>query len=262
MENGASSLIARSSSPADALWSPMLVSSTLAHVAAVAILVWMPGVLGRLPPEQPREVMTISLGGAPGPRAGGMTPLGGRPVQQVIPEPPRTPQPVRPPAVRQPEMTVPQPEARRPPPPPREMLGSAPEEARGTVLTQGPREQLGSTVAVTGGQGMALGLSTGGGGTGGEIKLGDFCCPEFLQTMLALIQRNWSDKQPVAGATTVRFTIKRDGSVSAIDVARSSGYAALDLAAQRAVGLAKFPPLPAEYSNPELTINLIFQYQR
>ena len=33
---------------------------------------------------QPREIMTISLGGAPGPRAGGANPLGGRPVQRAI----------------------------------------------------------------------------------------------------------------------------------------------------------------------------------
>ncbi|MGE3840858.1 MAG: TonB family protein [Vicinamibacterales bacterium] len=255
------SLATRPVSPADSLWSSMIAASVAAHLMVIGILTWMPGLLGALPEEEPREVMSISLGGAPGPRAGGMTPMGGRAVQQARPEPPKVPPPVRPPAARTPEMTVPEREVKRPPPR-REMLGSAPEDARGSVPVQGPRERLGSTVADTGGEGMSLGLTTGGGGTGGEIKLGDFCCPEFLQTMLELIQRNWSAKQPVAGITTMRFTIRRDGSVGDIEVARSSGYAALDLAAQRAIGLSKFPPLPAAYPNPQLTVDLHFQYQR
>jgi TonB family protein len=157
-------------------------------------------------------------------------------------------------------MTVPTPRAR--PRPPRERVQSAPEEARGTTPTRGPRERLGSTIAETGGAGVGLGLSTGGGGTGGEINLGDFCCPEYLSTMLQLIQRNWNEKQQVGGVTTMRFTIRRDGTIGDIAVARSSGYTALDLAAHRALGLTRLPPLPAAYTNPQLTINLNFQYQR
>ena len=38
------------------------------------------------PQEAERNVMQISLGGAPGPRAGGMTPMGGRPMQAPAPE--------------------------------------------------------------------------------------------------------------------------------------------------------------------------------
>lgn len=239
----------------------MLVVSSIGHAVVLTALA-LGGGFDALRDDAPKTVMTISLGGAPGPRAGGMTPMGGRPVQQAVPEQPRArPEPVRPPAAKPPEMTVPLKDSR--PTPPRERLKvAAPEEARGTTPTRGPREQLGSTIAETGGQGIGLGLSTGGGGTGGEINVGDFCCPEYLSTMLQLIQRNWSEKQAVSGTVVVRFTIRRDGSVTGIEVARSSGFAALDLNAQRALGLTRLPPLPAAYSNPQLTINLSFQYQR
>jgi TonB family protein len=141
-------------------------------------------------------------------------------------------------------------------------VDAAPQEARGATPTRGPREQLGSAVAHTGGQGLGIGLSTGGGGTGGEINVGDFCCPDYLQTMLQLVQRNWNEKQQVAGITTMRFTIRRDGSIVDVEVARTSGYIALDLAAQRALVLTRLPPLPAAYTNPQLTININFEYHR
>jgi TonB family protein len=205
--------------------------------------------------------MTISLGGAPGPRAGGMTPMGGRPVQQAVAETPKArPEPVRPPAAKAPEMTIPEKAAKTSPS--RDRLSNAPQEARGKTPTRGPREQLGSAIAETGGQGLGLGLSTGGGGTGGDINVGNFCCPEYLSTMLQLIQRSWNQQQQVTGSTTMRFTIRRDGSMSDVQVAQSSGYAALDLASQRALMLTRLPPLPAAYTNPQLTIHLTFEYQR
>jgi TonB family protein len=244
-----------------AFW-PMLGISTVGHALVLGALVLVPGILGgQAVSDEPRVVMSISLGGAPGPRAGGMTPMGGRPIQSVTETPTARPQPVRPPAAKPPDMTMPTRDAR--PAPRREQLRSAPAEARGTTPTRGPREQLGSAIAETGGQGLGLGLSTGGGGgTGGEINLGDFCCPEYLSTMLQLIQRNWQEKQAVGGHATMRFTIRRDGSIVDVEVARSSGYTALDLAAQRALLLTRLPPLPAAYTNAELTINLNFQYQR
>jgi TonB family protein len=120
----------------------------------------------------------------------------------------------------------------------------------------------GNAVAQTGGTGIGFGLSTGGGGTGGEFSVGDFCCPEYLQTMLQIIQRSWNSKQQMAGTSAVRFTIRRDGSVTDVSVARPSGFAVLDLSAQRAVATARMPPLPSAYPNPELTITLTFEYQR
>lgn len=241
---------------------PMVGVSAAVHAVMLAVLAMAPGLLGLRPDEAPSTVMTVSLGGAPGPRAGGMTPMGGRPAQEVAPAPvPVRPEPARAPAAKTPAMTVPVKEA------PREKLPKSPvkagpAESTASAPTQAPRERLGSAVAETGGQGLGLGLSTGGGGTGGEINVGDFCCPEYLTTMLQLIQRNWNEKQQVGGTTTMRFTVRRDGTIADVQVATPSGFAALDLAAQRALALTKLPPLPPAYTNPQLTIHLNFQYQR
>ena len=233
----------------------------------VVVLVMFPNAWGAPAETQERDVMVISLGGAPGPRAGGMTPMGGRPVQEVAPAPPR-PEPVRPPAAKPPEMIEPlaKPTPRptppkpvpAPPPVPRETLSQA---LSRTPPVRGEQLQQGSAVAQTGGVGIGLGLSTGGGGSGGEINVGDFCCPDYLQTMLQIIQRGWNSKQQIAGTTAIRFTIGRSGAVSDVEVAKASGYTVLDFTAQRAVLTARLPPLPAAYRNPTLTLTINFQYQ-
>ena len=115
---------------------PMVVFSTLAHlVVVIALIVSQGSILGRHD-RAPAEVMTISLGGAPGPRSGGTNPLAGRPVQREVAEPPARPEPVRPPAAKTPEMSVPVPGKARPQP--REKFGEvkqAPEDARGRTPT-------------------------------------------------------------------------------------------------------------------------------
>jgi len=245
----------------------MVGASVLAHVLIVLLVVAADRLaIDGTSDEHP--VMTISLGGAPGPRSGGMTPLPGRAVQEVAPPaPPKPvpqPEPQRPPAAKPPAMTLPEraPKAARTPPattPPR----TAPTEARGTAPTTGPEIRRGNALIETGATGIAFGLSTGGGGgTGGEIDVSNFCCPDYLTTMVDLIQRNWNSKQQVAGTTTIRFTILRDGTVADVQVARPSGYTVLDLAAQRAVAMARMPPLPAAYRPERLTVHLNFQYQR
>ncbi len=234
--------------------------SLVVHVAAIVALLLAPPLSVTAPDEAERVVMRISLGGAPGARSGGMTPMGGRPIQQAIPlaEAPR-PRAIRPPAAATPEMTAPAARPTRPRPP----VQSAPEEARGRTPTQGPVEETGSAIADTGAKGIGFGLSTGGGGTGGYLDVANFCCPDYLSTMLQLVQRNWGSRQEVAGTTLVMFTIQRDGRLSDVAVERSSGYAALDITAQRALLLTRqLPPLPAAFPDDHLTVHLNFQYQR
>ncbi|MEW6322253.1 MAG: hypothetical protein AB1635_14335, partial [Acidobacteriota bacterium] len=95
--------------PAPAGLDRMVGISAVAHVVLVAVVALLPaGWLGHVADAEPEVVMTISLGGAPGPRAGGMTTLGGRPVQQEVPVEPKAPvRAVRPPAAREPEMVEP-----------------------------------------------------------------------------------------------------------------------------------------------------------
>lgn len=228
----------------------------------VAVLVAPSGLAGRKADAE-RDVMTISLGGAPGPRAGGMTSMGGQPVQQVVPpEPKARPEPPRAPAAKAPEMIEPTAKPAPKKPPVAEAPKAPVEQSFGKVPLKGTKLQTGNAIAQTGGTGIGFGLSTGGGGTGGEINLGDFCCPDYLETLLQIIQRNWDPKQQVSGVASVRFTILRDGSVTGAELAAPSGFAVLDLTAQRAILMSRFPPLPRAYSNNQLTITLSFRYQR
>ena len=239
---------------------PMVAASAAIHLGLIVFLLLMPEEWRRSSVE-PTTVMTISLGGAPGPRNGGMTPMGGQPVQQVQEQPPARPEAIRSPAARTPEMTMPA-EKSRPQPKESPKRGAA-AEARGRKPTTGPELQEGSAVAQTGGRGQGFGLTSGGGGTGAYLDVGDFCCPEYLTTMLQLIERNWSAKQTIAGETLMLFRIERNGTITNVQVERSSGYSALDFTAQRALVLTRqLPPLPAEFPNPNLTVHLRFQYQR
>src|SRR5689334_20278743 len=95
-------------------WGPVVVLSIAAHVALVAGVTLLPS--QNFADDAPRTVMTISLGGAPGPRAGGMTPIGGRAVQEVATEAAK-PRAEAPPAPKAPAMTLPSPNVRRQPQP-------------------------------------------------------------------------------------------------------------------------------------------------
>jgi TonB family protein len=235
----------------------MVVWSVAAHVGIVAFFLYMPESWRGQVNEEPRTVMTISLGGAPGPRAGGMTPMGGRTVQAPTPaEPVRR---VETPAAKPPEMALPSPNVRPQPPRPT----TAPPDATSRTPTTGPTPQAGSTRTDTGARGQGFGLTTaGGGGTGVQLDVGNFCCPEYLQQMMDLVQRNWTSKQGVAGTTTMRFTITRGGAIEQVVVEIPSGFYALDLAAQRALLLTRLPELPAQFSNPTLTVHMRFEYSR
>ena len=241
-------------------FSRMTLVSLGVHGAAVVLLALMPRTwVAREVPSPPRTVMTISLGGAPGPRAGGLTMTGGRPVQQVG-EPADSRRAQAAPAPKAPAMTlpVPDPKARTTPP-----ARSATSQARGRGAATGAEERAGSAAAETGARGMGFGLSTGGGGTGGYLDVGNFCCPDYLVTMLQLVQRNWDAKQEVPGEALVRFVIRRDGTITDVEVEESSRYAGLDLAARRALLLTgRLPPLPAAFDEDRLTVHLRFQYQR
>lgn len=249
-------IVSRSSGP-DGL-SRMLAWSIAAHVALVAGIVFMPESWRRTEDEPPRTVMTISLGGAPGPRLGGLTPSGGRAVQEPTPvEQPRAVEP--PPAPAPPPMALPSPRPPRPQPRPQR----APQEAASPRPSTGPEPQEGNTRTDTGARGQGFGLATGGsGGTNVQLDVGNFCCPEYLEQMIAIIQRNWNSKHGVSGVAGMQFTITRAGAIERVQLERSSGFVALDLAAQRALLLTRLPELPPQFPNPSLTVHMQFEYSR
>jgi TonB family protein len=237
----------------------MLMLSLIVHGAMGALIV-LAAPAWRGAQDVERTVMTISLGGAPGPASGGMTPISARPIQEVM-EQPRVPVSNRPPAAAAPEMTVPASRAAARPQP---RVSTTAQGTRGRTPTTGAQVQPGTARADTGAIGAGFGLSTGGGGgTGGYLDVGDFCCPDYLVTMQQLIRRNWNEKQPVGGEAIVKFTILRDGTITDVDLEQSSGFADLDLESQRALLITRrLPALPAPFPDSQLTVHLRFEYQR
>ena len=248
---------------------PRMVSASLvAHVALIAVLAAASAISGRTREADLRDVMTISLGGAPGPNAGGMTMMGSpaRPRAEAPPAAARQPSPVvPPPAAAKPAMTLPT--STRPARTP----AKPPKPAAGAVTGAAPAAPAPPAAGAPGGEaldpnrGMGFGgLSTGGGmGAGSYLDVKNFCCPDYLVTMIQVIRGNWSARQQVAGVTMVRFRIQRDGRLTDIELERSSGFPALDLTAQRALfNTQRLPPLPQAFPDDQLTVYLNFEYKR
>jgi TonB family protein len=242
----------------------MVTLSTAVHAGLIALAILAPNRWLAHGEVAPRTVMTITLGGgSEGPQSGGLTSIGGRPVQTTAPpENPAKREAVRPPAPKPPEMTLPTRGAK--PAASQASVNRAPEDARGRTPTRGAELRAGSAVAETGARGQGFGLSTGGGsGSGSYLDVANFCCPEYLATMIERIRSHWSPQAEVAGETVIVFSIQRDGRLTGFAVEKSSGYAALDLTAERALAMTQtLPPLPAAFPNPTLTVHLNFQYQR
>lgn len=239
--------------------------SALVHAGLVTTLYFVPA--GWLLPQAESSnvpVMTIELGGTPGPATGGMTSIATSPVQQVAaPEDKPAPQPA--PARTEPEMVMPAPTTKPAPKPPAKPIEKPQDKSSSRKPTTGPEVRSGAAKYETGGAATPFGgLTTGGGGTGGAtVDVQNFCCPAYLATMAQLIRSNWNQRQGATGEVTMKFTILRDGTITSADVEMSSGLFNLDQEARRALAKTRrLPPLPREFSDPTLTVHLVFQYQR
>jgi TonB family protein len=257
MQEAATGILIDRSREADGIATTVLLSLA-AHAAIIAAVVLMPA-SWRTHRTDSSRTMTISLGGAPGPRQG-MTPMATRPVQEVAATPSKT-APIAPPAAKAPEMVEPLKTA-KPQPKAAEKVEKPAKQPAVKPVT-GPEIKSGAARVETGGQAIPFGgLSTGGGGAGGYLDVKDFCCPDYLQTMLTMIQRHWNNQQSQDGQVIVKFTIQRDGTLTAVQVEKPATYF-LNMAAQRAIAeTQKVPPLPPQYTEDHLTVHLIFQYQR
>ena len=240
----------------------MVAVSVAAHVVFGAGLLLTPArFLGR-ESAAPRTVMTISLGGNAGADSGGMTQMGGRAVQvQTPPEEAAKREAVRPPAAKAPEMVLPRRDVKVSKTTPAPNVTQAPDDARGRTPTRGAQTAKGSTSAETGIRGQGFGLSSGQ-GISGTLDVANFCCPDYVQTMVQRIRSVWAQNQGVTAQTIIKFTIQRDGKITDTIVEASSGNDALDLAARRAVAVTQLPPLPDAYPNPSLPVHLTFKYER
>lgn len=238
--------------------------SLAAHVAAVAALLAIPSVLPQAAKPK-RVIMTISLGGAPGPNTGGMQMIGGRAIQAAQPSTdPRLSKAPLPTVVQTPpKMTLPDPKQKPRATPPKPTLTS--KDPTGTAAGRGAETQKGTAKTDTGARGQGFGLSSGGTGGDGGVRLGveGFCCPEYIGDMRNRIIKNWNQNQRQAGVVIMFFTIQRNGLITDIEVERSSGNPVLDLAAQRAlINTKTLAPLPSGYSGQTLPVHLTFEYFR
>ena len=239
--------------------------SVVAHAGLIALVLLTPhGWLSRATAPPP-TVMTITLGGSGGgPENGGMTSIGGRPVQAPLPPEAPKREAVRAPAARTPAMTIPRVAAKPVKVTPGPVITEAPDEARGRTPIRGAEVRPGSAIADTGLRGQGFGLSSGGGaGSGSTLDVADFCCPDYVALMVERIRGAWTAQAEVAASVVIKFTIERDGRLTNIALEKSSGYTALDIGAQRAVQVTRqLPALPPPFPNPTLTVHLNFQYQR
>jgi TonB family protein len=239
----------------------MLGASVFAHLALIAVVFFTPGGWfgARTVPDS--AVMTISLGGPVGPRDGGMTPMGGRPVQAIA-EAKKTIEPVRPPAARAPAMIEPKKTA------PKKAEAKTTDTAKtpsSRTPTKGEELRKGSAVSAADSmRGQGFGLSSGGQqGTGSFLDTANFCCPEYIALMLDQIRANWDSRQAAQGTTLVKYTIQRDGTITAIQLEKSSGYPTLDFFATRSLQVTRrLAVLPPAFTEPSLTVHLTFEYTR
>ena len=234
---------------------PMLAWSVAGHVAIVAAIWLAPAPSSN---DAPRVVMTVNLGGAPGPRAGGLTPMGGRAVPERPPEPPKpVPRTPPPPPSRPTAAARPSPKAA-----PARPARSEPAPAAPSV-PEPPRE--GSTRVETGARGQGFGLATGGAGPKGlELENAtNFCCPGYLELVRVAIERGWERTPGVSGVTTMRFRILRNGTIDSVSIVQSSGNPTLDASAARALSrVQNLQPLPAEFPDSTLALRMRFENRR
>lgn len=262
MHEAVSDILLERSREADGVLSRMLLFSSLGHTILIAILVVMPATW-RMSRTSDVTPMMITLSSGGGPDTGGMTPISGKPVQEVAPE--SKPAPVAP-AAKPPEMVEPKaPTTAKTPP----KTTERPVDKSSTRKpTTGPQVKTGDARADTGGAPIPFGGLTrpsGSSSAGAAVTTdyANFCCPEYLNQMVDLIKRNWNENQGASGQVQVKFTIRRDGTITDIGLEKPSNISLLDLESQRALAKTRtLPPLPREFSENTLTVHLIFDYHR
>ena len=226
-------------------------------------LVLVPSDWLRVQPEAQAKPMMISLGPSGTADTGGMTAITSAPVQA---ESPADAKPVPWPADKTPEMLAPAPEVK--PKAAEKPVAKPVEKSTTKKPSTGPEIKSGAARVVTPNAAQVpfggLAERAGASSTGGvKLDVANFCCPDYIETMTQRIRSNWDQRQGAAGQTIVKFTIRRDGMLTNVEVEKTSGNPLLDLESRRSVLNARqLPPLPARFDQPALTVYLTFDYMR
>lgn len=258
-----------------------LILAFLLHGAALALVVLLPRLT---PPPPPMSFVPVQIIPA---QALGVRRPASRPKATKKPEPAKEapppekpPEPVKPEPVKEdvpvlpteqkpvkkPEPVKPAPSStttegpRKPPEktpkkPEPPATGGTGNNPAGTAAQGTPDGEAGRKGSATG---NPLGSSAFGSAIAG-LDNPDFRFGYYLDQLLSAIDAQWV-RPPLGDGVqaTISFRIGRDGRMSDLQVAVSSGYNSFDLAALRAVQNASpFPPLPRAYRNDSLGVNLI-----
>ena len=264
MHESVSDILIERSRAADGL-NRMVLYSLLAHTLLIAAVAVIPAGW-RTSHSSDVIPMMISISGGNGPEAGGMTQMSNRGVQEVATD--TKPAPVVPPAPKVPEMVAPEPKATPAPKNPPKRTEKPVDKSTSRKPTTGAEKRTGDARAETGAAPIPFGGLTrpsGGGATGtaATTDFANFCCPTYLTQMTDLIKRNWNPNQGASGQVQVKFVVRRDGTITDIEIEKSSNVSLLDLESQRALVKTKaLPSLPREFTENTLTVHLNFDYHR
>ena len=237
--------------------------STGIHVVAVLVLFLLPRDWLVTAKTEPL-LMTISLGGSPGEKSGGMVAAGARPVEEVAP-PPKRLEPI--PAAVPPKtstMVIPTKPPKTPPKPVPDKASELTPSVLNRPPTTGAQVTKGTAAAETRSTTQSTGLTFGGGGVGdAQITLdSNFCCPEYIGEFQRRILANWKRDWPESGTITVVFEILKDGTFTPPQIEKTNGSVLLEIASKAAFKDLRLPPLPKEYKEDRLKIHLSFPYVR
>ena len=107
--------------------------------------------------------------------------------------------------------------------------------------------------------GQAAGSLQGAGAV--TLSVSDFPYAWYIQAIHRKIQERWEGRAINGRQPEVIFVIGADGRLRGLEIGKSSGNAAYDQQALRAVGDANpFPPLPEGFGKPTLKVGLQFVY--
>ncbi len=199
-------------------------------------------VVPRLLAVPPRPVEFVEVRIVPAVRLGIEKPQPAPPVPEV-----KKPEPVAEPKPESKAPVLPDPKLRKKP----EAARPKPADPRAVAPPTARPEVEGSPKGAAGG--LALGKPTA------TFDALDFTYGYYVDQMLAIIGRNWT-RPPVGSGVeaTIHFRIQKDGRLSEIRIASSSGINSFDLAALRAVQASSpLAPLPGAFRSSSLGVNLI-----
>jgi periplasmic protein TonB len=231
----------------------LAVAAALHGIALVLVLV-----LPRLhPPPPPPSFVPVQIIPAqalgvrrPAPRPKADKPAPPKPEPAEEPEPP-APEPPKPKPKPEPERPTPKPAKEKPRP-----------AATGTGNNPAGTAPQGDANGEAGRRGAPTGNPLGTTAFGSQIAgldNPDFKFGYYIDQLLSAIDSKWV-RPPLGNdvKAVISFRIQRDGSLTDLQVAQSSGYNSFDLAALRAVQNASpFAPLPRAYRNDSLGVTLI-----